>query len=220
MNLINMMKKDQTYKEQVNEKVIVCVKQSIKIEEIYENLQQKYKNFKPKKIELQYYRNKILGRDNIENTILMFFPYLIQDDFDINISEEEKEVIEVAVNWWVEQIKRPLPECGDPFWDAFARMSEAKFEPLTDANIAMFRVTLFRLLAYELQKNDEIQLEISKSFKPSFYLKIALYLANINKTIYSYNSSMQIFKDDVRLKKDGSEAYRSIKHIKKYNLTT
>ena len=45
--------------------------QSIKIEEIYENLQQRYKNFKPKKIELQYYRNKILGRDNIENTILI-----------------------------------------------------------------------------------------------------------------------------------------------------
>lgn len=219
MNLISMMKKDQTYKEHIDEKILVCVKQLIKIEKNYETLQKKYKSFKPKKIEFQYYRNKILGKDNMENIILMFFPYLIQDDFDIEIPSEEKEVIEIAVNWWVEQIKRPLPECGDPFWDAFARMSEAKYEPLTDANISMFKVALFRLLAYELQKNGEIQLGTNKNFKTSFYLKVVLYLANINKTIYSYNSSMVVSKGDVKLKKFDSDIYRSIKHIKRYSLT-
>lgn len=184
------------------------------IEERLTNLRKK--TITPVKTRLESKKNELLHRNNTDNFIVLYASYLI-DEKDIEVSPEEQEIITTAVDWWVEQINNPKLEQDEPMLNILTKLTETNCQPVTVANIEVFRKMLSKIIAYNLQYKETFKLETYKT--PSIYLEMALYLANIDKRI-SYWSSMEVSKEDVLVKQGyGVGKYTSIFQTKKRKLS-
>lgn len=179
------------------------LKQQNQIEIKFNKLREKMCH--PRVTKLSYHKNALLEMDNTENIIPMFYPELLDDE--LVIPEEYSEIVETAVQWWIDKIKKPIRETGNWMIDTFVRLSH---KPITDVNIAVFEKVLSKIIVTELQRKGEIDLKYCNSKKPSFFLNMAFYLANIDMQLSPYFNTMVVLQDDVFVKAEDSEEYSSI----------